>query len=218
MNPGFGGIHPEPMAHFLQALVAAMQTHHADVGLATDGDADRIKDDGCAGQLRRPSSHLHLGPALSCGAAWVDGIRWCAPFPRHAWWTGWRGTSSCLHETPVGFSYIADYMLKGDVLMGGEESGGLSIKGHIPEGDGILMGLLLLEVMAYAKAPLHELVAEVQQAFGPAVYVPAAISLCVVRWPRPRWSRGSRSRSWGLPANLSSRSARWMGSNTCSPR
>ena len=61
--------------------------------------------------------------------------------------------------------------------MGGEESGGLSIKGHIPEGDGILMGLLLLEVMADAKAPLHELVADIQREVGPARYARTDIPL-----------------------------------------
>jgi phosphomannomutase len=70
----------------------------------------------------------------------------------------------------VGFNYIADYMLKGDVLIGGEESGGISIKGHIPEGDGILMGLLLLEIMAEARVPLVEIVGDLQARFGPACY------------------------------------------------
>jgi phosphomannomutase len=75
-----------------------------------------------------------------------------------------------LKETPVGFNHIADYMLQGGVLIGGEESGGLSIQGHIPEGDGILMGLLLLEIIADAGCPLHELVADIQQVAGPARY------------------------------------------------
>jgi phosphomannomutase len=75
-----------------------------------------------------------------------------------------------LRETPVGFNHIADYMLQDDVLIGGEESGGIGIKGHIPEGDGILMGLLLLEIIADAGAPLHELVADIQHSVGPARY------------------------------------------------
>jgi phosphomannomutase len=75
-----------------------------------------------------------------------------------------------VHETPVGFNHIADYMLNGDVLIGGEESGGISIKGHIPEGDGILMGLLLLEIIADAGAPLHEIVADLQAKYGPTCY------------------------------------------------
>jgi phosphomannomutase len=75
-----------------------------------------------------------------------------------------------LHETPVGFDGIAELMINDDVLLGGEESGGISIKGHIPEGDGILMGLLLLEIVAEAGAPLTELIADLQRTFGPTVY------------------------------------------------
>jgi phosphomannomutase len=75
-----------------------------------------------------------------------------------------------LVETPVGFDYIADHMLNSDVLIGGEDSGGISIKGHIPEGDGVLMGLLLLEIIAATGAPLHELVAGLQADVGPAHY------------------------------------------------
>ena len=59
----------------------------------------------------------------------------------------------CL-ETPIGFNHIADHMLARPVLIGGEESGGISIQGHIPEGDGVLMGLLLLEIVAHAGVPL----------------------------------------------------------------
>jgi phosphomannomutase len=73
-------------------------------------------------------------------------------------------------ETRVGFNHIADLMLAGGVLMGGEESGGMSVQGHIPEGDGILMGLLLLEVMADAHVPLQELVANLLAEYGPAQY------------------------------------------------
>lgn len=67
--------------------------------------------------------------------------------------------------------------MKGDVLIGGEESGGLSIKGHIPEGDGVLMGLLLLEIVGAADAPLHELVADLQADVGPAHYARRDIPL-----------------------------------------
>ncbi|OQB24864.1 MAG: Phosphoglucosamine mutase [Chloroflexi bacterium ADurb.Bin180] len=82
-----------------------------------------------------------------------------------------------LKETPVGFNHIADYMLANEVLIGGEESGGLSIKGHIPEGDGILMGLLLLEILADAGVPLHELIADVQRQAGPTCYTRADLRL-----------------------------------------
>jgi phosphomannomutase len=82
-----------------------------------------------------------------------------------------------LEETPVGFNHIADHILASDVLIGGEESGGLSIRGHIPEGDGVLMGLLLLEIIAEAQAPLHELIADIQRVAGPARYARSDLRL-----------------------------------------
>jgi phosphomannomutase len=64
--------------------------------------------------------------------------------------------NSHVYETPVGFNHIADYMLKENVLIGGEESGGISFQGHIPEGDGVLMGLLLVEIVASSGVSLYE--------------------------------------------------------------
>ncbi len=75
-----------------------------------------------------------------------------------------------MHETPVGFNPIADYMLKEKVLIGGEESGGISFLGHIPEGDGIIMGLLLTEIVAESGTTLSELVSDLLAEVGPAVY------------------------------------------------
>jgi phosphomannomutase len=75
-----------------------------------------------------------------------------------------------LHETPVGFNHIADYMMTQDVLIGGEESGGISFKGHIPEGDGPIMGLLLVEMIAASGKTLHSLVEDLLNDVGPAFY------------------------------------------------
>ncbi len=177
MNPGFGGIHPEPMAHFLQALAAAIQTYHADVGLATDGDADRIGAMDAMGNYIDPH-HIfalvlkYLVEQRGWTGAVVRSVSTTRMVDRLA-----KRYSLPLYETPVGFNYIADYMLTEDVLMGGEESGGLSIKGHIPEGDGILMGMLLLEVMAHEKAPLHEIVEGIQREVGPTFYARRDIPL-----------------------------------------
>lgn len=177
MNPGFGGIHPEPVEHYLNALAAAIQAHHADIGLATDGDGDRLGGMDALGNFVDP--HHIFGLALQ----YLVEER------------GWRGTvvksvsttrmvdrlasqyDLPLVETPVGFNHIADHMLNDDVLIGGEESGGLTIKGHIPEGDGVLMGLLMLEVMATAACPLHELVEALQRDVGPAYYARRDIPL-----------------------------------------
>ncbi len=170
MNPGFGGIHPEPIARYLQALMPAMQAYHADIGLATDGDADRIGAVDGQGNFVDPHHIFALA------------IRYLV---EKRGWTGMvvKTVSTtmmvdrlasryglALRETPVGFNHIADLMLVEDVLIGGEESGGIGIKGHIPEGDGILMGLLLLEIVAEAGVPLHELVADLQKTVGPTCY------------------------------------------------
>ncbi len=177
MNPGFGGIHPEPMAHYLQALVAAIQARHADVGLATDGDADRIGAMDASGSFV-DSHHIfalllrYLVEERGWSGSVVRSVSTTQMVDRLAQQYGLP-----LRETPVGFNYIADYMLCEDVLIGGEESGGLSIKGHIPEGDGILMGMLLLEVMAHAKAPLSELVKDIQRVAGPTCYARRDIPL-----------------------------------------
>jgi alpha-D-glucose phosphate-specific phosphoglucomutase len=170
MNPGFGGIHPEPIANYLTALVAAVQSDQADLGLATDGDADRIGAVDALGNFVDPH-HIfalalrHLVEKRSWAGAVVKTVSTTMMIDRLA-----AKYNLKLHETPVGFNHIADLMLTEDVLIGGEESGGLSIKQHIPEGDGILMGLLLLEIMAEADAPLHELVANLQATVGPACY------------------------------------------------
>jgi phosphomannomutase len=75
-----------------------------------------------------------------------------------------------VYETPVGFNHIAEYMLKEKILIGGEESGGISFQGHIPEGDGILMGLLMVEILSRLDTSLFELVEKLLSKAGPAYY------------------------------------------------
>ncbi|HVO70077.1 MAG TPA: phosphoglucomutase/phosphomannomutase family protein [Aggregatilineaceae bacterium] len=170
MNPGFGGIHPEPIRKYLDMLAATIQANHADVGLATDGDADRIGAMDNAGTFVDPHTIMSLALCyLAENRGWTgDVVKTVSTTLMIDRIAARHGLT--VHETPVGFNYIADYMLKGDVLIGGEESGGISIKGHIPEGDGILMGLLLLEIMAEARVPLVEIVGDLQARFGPACY------------------------------------------------
>jgi alpha-D-glucose phosphate-specific phosphoglucomutase len=170
MNPGFGGIHPEPIARYLNALAAAIQAYHADVGLATDGDADRIGAMDAQGNFVDPH-HIfalalrYLVEKRGGRGMVVKTVSTTMMVDRLAAKYGLP-----LKETPVGFNYIADYMIQDDVLIGGEESGGIGIKGHIPEGDGLLIGLLLLQIIADAGVPLQELVADLQRAVGPACY------------------------------------------------
>jgi alpha-D-glucose phosphate-specific phosphoglucomutase len=170
MNPGFGGIHPEPLAHYLNALGAAIQSYHADLGLATDGDGDRIGAMDALGNFVDPHHIFALALRYLVEERGLTGrvvktVSTTRMVDRLA-----ARYNLPLEETPVGFDYIAEHMLEGDVLIGGEESGGISIKGHIPEGDGVLMGLLLLEIVSAAGVSLHELVADLQASVGPAHY------------------------------------------------
>jgi alpha-D-glucose phosphate-specific phosphoglucomutase len=170
MNPGFGGIHPEPIARYLTALAAAIQADQANVGLATDGDGDRIGAMDEQGGFVDPH-HIfalvlrHLVEGRGERGLVVRSVSTTRMVDRLAERYGLP-----VVETPVGFNHIADHMLNDDVLIGGEESGGLSIRGHIPEGDGVLMGLMLLEVMAANRASLTDLVARLQADVGPTRY------------------------------------------------
>jgi phosphomannomutase len=170
LNPGFGGVHPEPISRYLGALASAISTGMGDLGLVTDGDADRIGAMDGRGNFVDP----HKIMALSLSYL-VEKRGWHGPVIRTVSTTSMIDRLAeryglPMYETPVGFSHIADYMLKGDVLIGGEESGGISFQGHIPEGDGILMGLLLLEIVATSGKTLYELVENLLEEVGPAFY------------------------------------------------
>ncbi|MCD4673492.1 MAG: phosphoglucomutase/phosphomannomutase family protein [Anaerolineaceae bacterium] len=170
MNPGFGGIHPEPIRRYLHTLAGAISTGLGDYGLATDGDADRIGAMDEKGNFVDPHKIMalslrHLVEKRKLTGSVVRTVSTTRMIDRLA-----KRYGLTLHETPVGFNHIADYMLSEDVLIGGEESGGISFKGHIPEGDGVLMGLLLIEIVASSGATLYELVEELIKDVGPAYY------------------------------------------------
>ena len=170
MNPGFGGIHPEPIARYLGALAGAIAAGHGQLGLATDGDADRIGAMDGRGQFVDP--HRILALALKY---LVEKRGWRGKVVKTISTTQMVNRLAARYgleviETPVGFSHIADWMLRDHVLIGGEESGGMSFQGHIPEGDGVLMGLLLVEMVATTGAPLEDLVAQLLAEVGPSHY------------------------------------------------
>jgi phosphomannomutase len=170
MNPGFGGIHPEPIAKNLGALSSAVSSGVGNFGVVTDGDADRIGAMDERGNFVDP----HKIMALSLKYL-VEKRGWTGAVVRTVSTTRMidrlaKRYGLTLYETPVGFNHIADYMMKEDVLIGGEESGGISFKGHIPEGDGPIMGLLLVEMIAAWKKPLVELVGDMLADVGPALY------------------------------------------------
>lgn len=170
MNPGFGGVHPEPIAKYLGPLASAISSGMGDFGICTDGDADRIGAMDERGNFVDPHKIMALALKYLVEKRGMSGgvvrtVSTTRMIDRLATRYGLT-----LYETPVGFNHIADYMMSEDVLIGGEESGGISFKGHIPEGDGPAMGLLLVELSAAAKKPLHEQVNELLEDVGPAFY------------------------------------------------
>jgi alpha-D-glucose phosphate-specific phosphoglucomutase len=164
MNPGFNGIHPEPIARHLEPLIEVMRSGEYHLGLATDGDADRIGAVDVTGQFIDPHCIMalateHLVRYRNLRGCIVKTVSTTQMLNRLA-----ARYHLPVYETPVGFHYITEYMLRETVLIGGEESGGISIQGHIPEGDGLLMGLLLAEIVAVQRRSLGELIHELMAA------------------------------------------------------
>ncbi|NTV35604.1 MAG: phosphoglucomutase/phosphomannomutase family protein, partial [Anaerolineaceae bacterium] len=166
----FGGVHPEPIAHYLGSLASAITNGMGDFGLATDGDADRIGAMDERGIFVDPHKIMALALRYLVDKRGMKGsvvrtVSTTRMIDRLA-----KRYGLTLYETPVGFNHIADYMLKEDVLIGGEESGGISFRGHIPEGDGVLLGLLVVEMVSAYKMSLHDLVENLLAEVGPAFY------------------------------------------------
>lgn len=177
MNPGFGGVHPEPIGKYLSPLAGAIGLGQGSFGLATDGDADRIGAMDERGNFVDP--HKIMALALKY---LVEQRGWTGSVVRTVSTTRMidrlaKRYGLTVHETPVGFNHIADYMMAEDVLIGGEESGGISFKGHIPEGDGPAMGLLLVEIIAQSGKTLGQLVDDLLNDVGPAFYERADLRL-----------------------------------------
>ena len=169
-NPLFPGLNPEPIEPHVAGLRAAVFEGGYDAGLATDGDADRV------GAIDRDGSFIdshkifaillkHLAEDLKISGEVVKTFSTTTMIDKLA-----RKYGFPLHVTPIGFKYVCEHMLARDVLIGGEESGGIGIKGHLPERDGILNSLLLAEVMADKGRTLGELVEELSREFGPHYY------------------------------------------------
>jgi len=166
LNPGFGGIHPEPIARHLGPLMEKVRSEGWNLGLANDGDADRIGAVSPDGEFVDPHKIMSIALRYLVERRQGNGsvVKTVSTTQMLNLLASRYGLP--IHETPVGFNYIADHMLSDRVLIGGEESGGISIQGHVPEGDGILMGLLITEIVADAGAPLHEVLNSLMDDIG----------------------------------------------------
>jgi phosphomannomutase len=165
-NPSFEGVNPEPLAQNLGELMGRVKTERFDIGIATDGDADRIgaiDEQGNFVDSHRVFSLLlkylveqkgKTGEVVKSFSVTQMVDQQCAKY------------GLTMHETAIGFKHICRLMTERDVLIGGEESGGLGVKGHLPERDGIFLGLLLSEMMAVRRKPLSALVQELMDEFG----------------------------------------------------
>ncbi len=170
----FGGKKPEPLEENLvplRAVIASLRQKRLPlVGVVTDGDGDRIS-------------------AMDEKGGFIDSHRTFALILRYlAAERGWRGMvvksfaltdlaqEICEHyglplvEVPIGFKYACEQILKHDVLLAAEESGSIAVRGHIPERDGVLCSLLLVEIAATAGRPMSQVVDQMQKDFGPHVY------------------------------------------------
>jgi len=175
-DPLFGGVHPEPLERNLEELRSQVIARRAAAGLATDGDGDRIGAFDETGQFVSP---LRLAPLL-------------------AWSLIRKGRSGPLAKTfantilldriaqryglpfstfPVGFKYIASEMQAGRLLLGGEESGGIGVEGFIPERDGTMVSLLLLQAMVDSGSTLSAMVGELTREFGETFYARRDLAL-----------------------------------------
>jgi len=171
INPSFGGGRPEPVEENLEELKARVKKEKFDLGIALDGDADRIAAVAPGGVFIHPQKilgllALHLNQDRHWSGGLVKTICGTTMMDNIAKFLGIK-----LYETPVGFKYISNLMETEDIVAGGEEAGGMGVKGYIPERDGTMAGLLLIEMMVYRNKNMLKILDEAEKAFGKYYYV-----------------------------------------------
>ena len=156
-DPLFGGFMPEPKPEFLTELSTLVKKEKLAAGLATDGDADRFGVIDDQGNYLSPNMLLSLLTRHLVKNRGMKGLVVRTVATTHVLDRLCEIYGLEIEETPVGFKYIGELQRLKDVLLGGEESGGFSFKGHIPEKDGIMANLMLVEMLAYEKKPLSQI-------------------------------------------------------------
>lgn len=170
VNPSFGGVNPEPIPENLPAAQNVMLTGDYDLAICNDGDADRLGVLDERGQFVSPHKiisllALYLVREKGLRGEIVKTFSTTRLVEKVA-----RALRATFHETPIGFKYVADLMLSRDILIGGEESGGIGFGHFIPERDGILSGLLVAECIAHHRKPLSDIIQRMEEEFGALHY------------------------------------------------
>ncbi len=166
LNPLFGGHHPEPNAEGMTEVSKFVRSGKAQIGLGLDGDADRFGIVDKDGAWLTPNQVLALALYhLKKNRGWTGAVVRTVPTSHQV-----DAVAAMLgvkvHETPVGFKYIGSLMESEPVIVGGEESGGLSVKGHVPEKDGILACLLMAELVASEGKSLGRILKDLEKQTG----------------------------------------------------
>ncbi len=170
VNPSFDGGKPEPVVEYLEKTIKRVKQEKFDLGLVLDGDADRIAAIAPGGEFIHPQKILALlilhlvknrhqeGGVVKtiCGTTMLDHIA--------------KKLGLKLYETPVGFKYISELMVTEKIVAGGEEAGGMGLPNYIPERDGTLAGLLLLEMMVTENKNIKKIIAEMENEFDRYYY------------------------------------------------
>jgi alpha-D-glucose phosphate-specific phosphoglucomutase len=205
VNPSFPGINPEPIPPHVAMLQETVLRERCQAGLATDGDADRI------GAVAEDGGFVDSHKCFSIILEWLlKRKQWPGEIVRAFNTTRMIDRIAAkygrkLHECGIGFKFICDLMLERDILIGGEESGGIGIRRHMPERDGILNSLLLANIMAEEGKPLGQLVNDLQQEYGQHHY--GRIDLHITNEIRDEAMRRAAAR----PAGIGSFAVRQVG-------
>jgi len=169
-NPSFGGVNPEPIPENLVAAQNVMLTGNYDLAICNDGDADRLGILDERGNFVSPHKiisllALYLVREKKLAGEIVKTFSTTRLIEKVA-----TALGATLHETAIGFKYVADLMLTRDVLIGGEESGGIGFGHFMPERDGTLSGLLVAEAVAHYARPLSDVIRTMEKEFGALHY------------------------------------------------
>lgn len=170
INPSFGGSSPEPVSKNLGMISNEMQSGNYDIGIVTDGDADRIAifdENGKFVDAQKTFALLltYLVEEKKMTGGVVRGFSSSELIKKICEQYGLD-----MHTVPIGFKYISELMIKEDILIGAEESGGIGLKQHLPERDGIFNGMMYCEMLAVKKKKMSALIADIEQKYGKFFY------------------------------------------------